>query len=78
MSRYQLILDAIKVAGYHGDERTAMRLFVESPVSFQAYREAYRKGRIAKLAGVPCTCPDCREKTPRPPTVRAQGSEAHP
>jgi hypothetical protein len=75
MSKRSLVLDAIKMAGYHEDHRTAMRLYVEQPVSWKAYRDAWEKGRLAKLAGIRCTCPDCRQSTPRPPSVRPSAVE---
>ncbi len=58
MKRSQ-ILGAIKVAAYHNDERTALRLYVENRVSYEAFKVAMREGRQAKAAGMKCTCYEC-------------------
>lgn len=49
----------IKVAGYHGDTKTAMRIYTEHRISFKTYTEAFARGRELKAEGMPCTCTDC-------------------
>lgn len=49
----------IKVAGYHGDTKTAMRIYTEHRISFQTYTEAFARGRELKAEGMPCTCTNC-------------------
>lgn len=73
-SKRQRALDAIKVAAYHNDDRTLIRIYVESPVSRAAMEAAREAGVQAYLAGTPCTCIDCTRSAaaaaaadPRPP-----------
>jgi len=54
-------LEAIKVAGYHDDRRTATRLYIEGRLSLPAMQEAFAKGAQARAAGVPCSCFECKE-----------------
>lgn len=49
----------IKVAGYHNDQRTAMRIYTENRVSFESYREAFARGVELKQQGMACTCYQC-------------------
>jgi len=51
----------IKVAGYHGDLKSAMRIYTENRVSHAAYSEAYAMGRQLKSNGMPCGCNDCQK-----------------
>lgn len=53
-------LDAIKVAGYHDDRRTATRLYIEGRLSLPAMQEAFAQGARARAAGVPCSCFECK------------------
>lgn len=50
----------IKVAGYHGDGKTAMRIYIENRVSHKAYSEAFARGEQLKREGMPCTCRECQ------------------
>jgi len=49
-------LENIKVAGYYGESREALRIYTEHRISLAAYSHAYAQGRAQKLAGIPCTC----------------------
>lgn len=44
MNKRQLILEHIKIAAYEGDERKAIRLYVENRISYKAFQEARQKG----------------------------------
>jgi hypothetical protein len=55
------VLASIRVAGYHADQRSFLRLYVENRVSFQAASEAYHEGARLKKAGMRCTCLECKE-----------------
>lgn len=59
-SARDVAIESVKVAAYHNDRRAAMRLFVETRISWATYCEAWEKGQLAKRAGVACTCPDCQ------------------
>lgn len=52
----------IRIAGYHGDDKSMVRLYVENRISYQVAIAEFRRGAAAKKAGVPCACRDCREK----------------
>lgn len=50
----------IRIAGYHNDQRTALRIYVEHrSVSKTAHDEAWLAGIKAKNAGMPCGCIHC-------------------
>ena len=55
-------LSIIKFAGYHGDDRTATRIYCENRIGYQRFIEALNDGRRARKAGVPCNCPQCRRE----------------
>lgn len=38
------VLTGIRVAGYRGDQRGAIRLYVENRVSHKAYQDAWKRG----------------------------------
>lgn len=64
MTKRELVFQQIKVAGYHGDYRTATRLLIENPISRKRYNEAWESGAKAKAAGVPCNCYQCKRGAP--------------
>jgi len=49
----------MRIAGYHNDQKTMMRLFCEHRISKPVADEAYRTGMKQKLAGVKCHCHEC-------------------
>jgi hypothetical protein len=51
----------LRVAGYHSDSKTFTRLYVENRVSKPAANAEWDRGAAMRAAGVPCTCPTCRE-----------------
>lgn len=53
-------LSFIRIAGYHGDQRTFMRLYTENRVNLDAAREAFAKGAAQKLGGMTCACHECK------------------
>jgi len=60
MTRREVVLQQIKVAGYHYDSRTATRLLVENPISRKSYNEAWESGQRARAAGISCSCFQCQ------------------
>ncbi|AIG04669.1 hypothetical protein HZ99_21700 [Pseudomonas fluorescens] len=52
----------IKLAGYHGDTKTALRIYTENRVSYTAYSEAYARGAQLKQEGMACTCFECNPR----------------
>ncbi|WP_271198509.1 hypothetical protein [Pseudomonas turukhanskensis] len=52
----------IKVAGYHGDTKTSLRIYTENRVSYAAYSEAYARGGQLKQEGMACTCFECNPR----------------
>lgn len=61
MTKRETVFQLVKVAGYHGDVRTATRLLVENPISRKRYNEAWESGVAAKRAGVKCNCHHCKK-----------------
>lgn len=53
-------LENIKLAGYHGNSREALKIYTEHRISLAAYSHAYAQGQALKLAGIPCTCMKCK------------------
>lgn len=49
----------ITIAGYHSDQRAALRFYTENRVSFEAYSKAFARGAELKQQGTPCTCYQC-------------------
>lgn len=62
MTKRELVFQKIKVAGYHGDSRTATRLLIENPISRQRYNDAWLAGVEAKRAGQKCNCYQCQKE----------------
>lgn len=62
----KLALQHIKVAGYHGDVKGGMRIYIENRISREAYNNAWLAGERAKQNGTGCNCPACN------PTKEAQ------
>lgn len=54
-----LVLAALRVAGYHNDQQARVRLLVENRVSLVSANEAWRVGVKARENGVRCSCPRC-------------------
>jgi hypothetical protein len=55
------VLALIRVAGYHADQRSFIRLYAGNRISYQAATEAYHEGAKLKEAGMRCTCLECKE-----------------
>ena len=45
MTKRERILDLIRIAGCENEHRTALRLYVENRIGFEAYQEAFDRGR---------------------------------
>ncbi|WP_257303405.1 hypothetical protein [Geothrix campi] len=56
-------LGLLAVAGYHGDHRAWVRVYVENRISRKAADEAWAKGENQRRAGMPCSCWECKPKT---------------
>jgi hypothetical protein len=54
----------MRIAGYHNDTKSHMRLFVENRISREVADKAYRTGVAQKLAGVKCHCHQCSGAKP--------------
>lgn len=52
-------LRVLKFAGYHGDTKTLIRVYVEERVSYDAAQDAYGEGKQMKANGMKCNCRDC-------------------
>lgn len=63
-SAREITLTKLRVAGYHDDQATFTRAYVEGRVSYQVAKEAFRVGRAQRAAGVRCDCHECREAKP--------------
>jgi len=54
-TKREFYLAEARIAGYHDDKRTFIRLVIESRVRRELLNEAWHAGRRALAAGVPCT-----------------------
>ena len=55
----------IRIAGYHNDQKSFVRLYVENRVSRKAADEAWAKGVKAKEGGMGCACHQCKNQPPK-------------
>jgi hypothetical protein len=62
MTKRELVLENVKIAGYHNDAAAGTRAFIGGHISNATYLKAWRKGQRAKEAGVRCDCLDCRRE----------------
>ena len=51
MTKRERLLEAIRIAAYEQDDRTAVRIYVENRISRKAYQEAYDKGKAQRGNG---------------------------
>jgi hypothetical protein len=58
-SKREIALAQMRVAGYHEDRKSFLRLYVESRVSMCVANQAFANGQRLRAQGVPCSCPDC-------------------
>jgi hypothetical protein len=54
-------LAALRVAGYHNDQRARVRLLVENRISREAADKAWATGGVQRRQGMPCGCLQCKE-----------------
>ena len=57
------LLAHIRATGYHEDTERFTRLLIENPITRREADDAFIAGRIARIAGVKCTCPDCNNES---------------
>lgn len=63
MTRRDQLLAIIRVAGYHNDSRTAIRVHVENrSIGRAAYLAAWGEGMAQRERGMPCACPQCKRE----------------
>lgn len=55
------VLAGLRVAGYHNDQRTRVRLMVENRISREAADQAWHTGIKQKQGGMACACHACKE-----------------
>lgn len=53
----------IRIAGYHNDVGSFVRLYVENRVSRAAADEAWAVGKRQKANGVLCSCQACKQSS---------------
>lgn len=63
MSKRERTLGLMRVAGYHDDQKTFLRLLVENRIAAPHCWAAFREGARLKVAGMPCTCYHCKKET---------------
>lgn len=54
----------IRIAGYHNDHRSMVRIYTEHRISLAVAREAFELGEKQKAGGMKCGCPDCNRVVP--------------
>ena len=64
MTKRELTLTIAKVAGYHADNKTFTRAFIEGRVNMQAMQRAWNEGASARLNGAGCSCYACKTLKP--------------
>lgn len=55
------VLVAMRVAGYHNDQRSRVQLFTENHISREAADRAWAEGHDQKRNGMACACHSCKE-----------------
>lgn len=65
-------LASMRIAGYHNDQRTRVRLICEHRISRKAFDEAWATGVKQKAGGMRCSCYQCNKTTT---TTRAPGQQ---
>lgn len=59
-SRREVALAKFRVAGYHADSASFVRLYVEERVSYAVAKEQFRTGGEMCRSGVRCDCYECK------------------
>jgi hypothetical protein len=62
MATRKQILESIKVAGYHNDDKAFIRLYTENHISYAKAQEARTLGIRARQNGVKCSCYACNNR----------------
>lgn len=58
------VIAHMRIAGYHNDTKSWIRLFCENRISKAVADTAYRQGLKQKLEGVKCHCHQCSGAKP--------------
>ena len=61
MSKRETALAYIRIAGYHEDQKSFVRLYVENRISYQVAIASYRLGYQQKQNGMKCVCFECKK-----------------
>jgi len=56
----EILIELLRIAGYHRDTKTFVRLYVENRISRTKATEEFNRGHELRLRGVRCTCRECR------------------
>lgn len=59
----QIALADIRVAAYHDDTKTAVRIYTENRISRAAFNAQWAAGRKQRQDGMPCGCHQCKTTT---------------
>jgi hypothetical protein len=51
----------LRIAGYHDDIKSFVRLYVENKISKSVADRAYNEGKKQRVNGVPCKCYQCKD-----------------
>ena len=62
MKRADLLV-LLRVAGYHNDQRSRVRLMVENRISREAAEKAWATGIEQKRQGMKCACHECTKES---------------
>jgi hypothetical protein len=62
MTKRHQLLEAIKVAGYHNDDKAFLRLYTENRLSYAVAQAARQAGIRARQQGVKCSCYACNHR----------------
>ena len=73
MTSKRATVDAhLRIAGYHGDDRAWVRLYLEHRVGYERARRLRAEGARLRAAGLPCGCAECRDVTPNTAPPRGE------
>lgn len=56
---HNAVLASIRIAGYHNDLRSYIRLYTENRIPKRVADQAWQNGVSAKASGVACSCRSC-------------------
>ena len=59
MGKMQRVRAAIRIAGFHGDSRSYVRLYTENRIKRAEADEAWSQGQRQRAGGMRCSCHEC-------------------